>query len=167
MVKTSRQGAAGALLDEYERAIHDLQYSLNDITDEELLTIADSKTNDPNCKSIQTILSHIVRSGYAYAGYVRHLQGNEIDVPGALFHSSVATYREDLNLVFTFTEETFKSVEDNQLEQSDNSKKITTSWGQSYDIEQITEHAIVHILRHRRQIEKFKLLLRDISNTNM
>ena len=32
--------------------------------------------------------------------------------------------------------------------------------GQVYNIEQIAEHAIVHILRHRRQIEKFKLALR-------
>ena len=31
-----------------------------------------------------------------------------------------------------------------------------TKWG-LYDIEMMFEHAIVHILRHRRQIEKFLL----------
>lgn len=41
-------------------------------------------------------------------------------------------------------------------------KKIFTSWNQVYDIEQVTEHAIVHILRHRRQIEKFKIILRGL-----
>ena len=46
-----------------------------------------------------------------------------------------------------------------ELEQPDNSLKIKSGWGQSYDIEQMTEHAIVHVLRHRRQIEKFKQLL--------
>jgi len=28
-------------------------------------------------------------------------------------------------------------------------------WGVTYDAEQMLEHAIVHILRHRRQIEIF------------
>ena len=46
------------------------------------------------------------------------------------------------------------------LEENDNQKKILTSWGQLYDIEQLFEHAIVHILRHRRQIERFLIKLR-------
>jgi hypothetical protein len=33
--------------------------------------------------------------------------------------------------------------------------EIKVTWGSVYDIEQIIEHAIVHILRHRRQVEKF------------
>jgi hypothetical protein len=32
---------------------------------------------------------------------------------------------------------------------------IRSSWGVVYDLEQLLEHAIVHVLRHRRQIEKF------------
>ena len=43
------------------------------------------------------------------------------------------------------------------LEESDNVKKLTTRWGQMYNIEQLLEHAIVHVLRHRRQIERFLL----------
>ena len=31
---------------------------------------------------------------------------------------------------------------------------IDSSWGVRYDLEQLLEHAIVHILRHRRQIER-------------
>lgn len=52
MNKTFRQGAVGALLDEYEKVIVELQQVLNDITDEELLKVADSKTTDHNCKLI-------------------------------------------------------------------------------------------------------------------
>jgi hypothetical protein len=33
--------------------------------------------------------------------------------------------------------------------------RIDSRWGQKYDIEQLLEHAIVHILRHRRQLDKF------------
>lgn len=35
-----------------------------------------------------------------------------------------------------------------------------TSWGVSYDLEQMLEHAIVYVLRRRLQIEKFIALLR-------
>ena len=34
--------------------------------------------------------------------------------------------------------------------------KIDTKWGMTYNLEQLLEHAIVHILRHRRQIERLK-----------
>jgi hypothetical protein len=33
--------------------------------------------------------------------------------------------------------------------------RINSRWGVQYDMEQMLEHAIVHILRHRRQIERF------------
>ena len=160
MIKTLRAGATGALLDEYEKAISELQQVINDVSNEELVKIVDSKTMDANCKSIQTILSHVIRSGYAYAIYIQNLKEHKIDHPKGSFHLSVKDYQKDLDDVFSFTIDTFKNISDIEVDQFDNSKKIITSWGQVYNIEQIAEHAIVHILRHRRQIEKFKLALR-------
>jgi prefoldin subunit 5 len=160
MTKTYRQGAVGALLDEYERAIADLQQAIAEISDNDLIAIIDDKTTDSNCKSVQTILAHVVSSGFAYATDIRHFLGEKVDYPDDLFRLTVSDYHKDLNSFFAFTIETFKNIRDNQLEQFDNNKKIITSWGQVYDIEQITEHAIVHILRHRRQIEKFKIKLK-------
>ena len=58
MTKIYRQGAVGALLHEYERAILELQKIIKGISDKELITVIDSKTTDLNCKSIQAILSH-------------------------------------------------------------------------------------------------------------
>jgi len=160
MTKIYRQGAIGALLDEYERAIDDLQQVITDISDVELATIVDNKTNDARCKSVQTILSHVVSAGRGYAVYIRQLKGQKIDYPGNIFHQAVNDYKKDLDQLFIFTVDTFKDINENDLEQFDNDKKIKAFWGQVYDIEQITEHAIVHILRHRRQIEKFKIVLR-------
>ncbi|MDF2478781.1 MAG: hypothetical protein K0S24_4264 [Sphingobacterium sp.] len=161
MTKTYRQGAVGALLDEYERAINDLQKTIANISDNELITIVDDKTTDTNCKSVQTILAHVVSAGFAYAIDIRHLFGEKENYPDDLLRLTVNDYHKDLNSVIIFTAETFKNIQDNQLEQFDNNKKINTSWGQVYDIEQITEHAIVHVLRHRRQIEKFKIKLSE------
>ena len=42
-----------------------------------------------------------------------------------------------------------------KLKEHDSTKKITTRWGQIYDTDQLMEHAICHILRHRRQIQGF------------
>ncbi len=109
---------------------------------------------DENCKSIHTILSHVVSSGYGYATSIHNLKGHNIQRPDKTFHLTIKEYLADLTNVFIFTENILLNFTDSELEQNDNSLKIKTVWGQLYDIEQLTEHAIVHILRHKRQIEK-------------
>jgi hypothetical protein len=156
MTKMYRQGAVGALLDIYEQAISDLKKAIEDIPDNALTIITDSQTTDENCKSIQAILSHVVSSGYGYATSIHNLKENNIPRPGKTFHVTIKEYIQDLTNVFAYTENIFKEIKDNELEQFDNSLKIKTGWGQWYDIEQMTEHAIVHILRHKRQIDKIK-----------
>ena len=64
-----------------------------------------------------------------------------------------------IQVFFNCSMKDFSEINDDELEQFDDALKIKTGWGQLYDIEQLTEHAIVHILRHRRQIEKFKIIL--------
>ncbi len=155
MNKTYRQGAVGALLDIYEKTIFDLKEVFQVIPDNSLTVITDPHTTDENCKSIQTILSHVVHAGFGYATSIHNLKGLNIKRPDKTFHLTMKEYSEDLDNVFIYTENVFKEIKDNELEEYDNSKKIKTNWGQYYDIEQITEHAIVHILRHKRQIEKF------------
>ena len=159
MAKIYREGAIGALLDEYERVIAHLKKVVEDIPDDALTIIVDPKTIDENCRSVQTILSHVVNSGYGYATSINNLKGPEMVRPGKIFHLTIKEYLDDLSSVFSFTENIFSKIKDNELEQFDDALKIKAGWGQVYDIEQLTEHAIVHILRHRRQIEKFKIIL--------
>ncbi|MDQ6531155.1 DinB family protein [Flavobacterium sp. LHD-85] len=152
MSKTYRKGAIGALLDEYERAILDLSKTISSFNDTAITTTI-------NDVSVQSILAHVVRSGYAYALYIQKLSGEQNSIPDLVYRKTVSEYQNDLTAFFIFTENVLKNFSDNQLEECNNEKKITTSWGQVYDIEQMMEHAIVHILRHRRQIEKFKIEL--------
>lgn len=151
-----REGAVGALLDIYDQAISDLKKMIEDIPENALTIIIDPKTTDEDCRSIQAILSHVVHSAYGYATNIHNLKGYNIKRPDRTFHLTIQEYTEDLTNVFIYTENIFKEIKDNELEQFDNSLKIKTSWGQFYDIEQMTEHAIVHILRHKRQIDKIK-----------
>lgn len=156
MNKAYRQGAVGALLDIYEQAIADLKKIIEEIPDHALTIITDPNTTDENCKSIQSILSHVVNSGYGYATNIDNLKGHNSKRPAKVFHVTISEYMNDLNNVFAFTNNVFKEIKDDELEQFDHSLKIKTGWGQWYDIEQLTEHAIVHILRHKRQIEKIR-----------
>jgi uncharacterized damage-inducible protein DinB len=144
----SRQGAIGALLDLYEQAISNLNKTIENIPDH--------RTTDENCRSIQTILSHVVHSGYGYATYIHNSKGYTVKRPEKTFHTSIMKYSEDLVNVFSYTENIFKEINDDELEQTDDSLKIKSGWGQLYDIEQMMEHAIVHVLRHNRQIERIK-----------
>ncbi|URC14885.1 DinB family protein [Flavobacterium sp. B183] len=152
----NRQGAVGALLDIYEQAILDFKNVITSIPDNVLTTIIDEKTTSEDCKSIQAILSHVVSSGYSYAISIHNLKGHNMQRPDKIFHVTIAEYLKDLTNVFIFTESIFREIKDDELEQFDDSLKIKTGWGQLYDIEQLTEHAIVHVLRHKRQIEKIK-----------
>lgn len=152
MQKTYRQGAIGALLDEYERAIIDLQQVISHVSNTQLTTIADHTTTDPDCVSIQTVLHHVVNSGFGYATYIQKLKNPDVIRPKTNLRPSTTDYYNDLNQMFAFTLDTFANMSDEEAEKSE---KIHSPWGIIYDIEQLMEHAIVHILRHRRQIEKF------------
>lgn len=159
MSKFRNNGAIGAILDEYEKAIKELDIAISDITDDELIKIVDNKTNNSDCKSIQTILTHLIRAGYIYVVEVRKLLGEEIEYTERKTFESMHEYQSELKKLFEYNEKLFTDYPNIKLEETDNKKKILTKWNQQYDVEQLFEHAIVHILKHRRQIEKFKQIM--------
>ena len=124
-----------------------------------MITIVDEKTEDSDCKSIQTVLSHIVRAGYCYIIEIRKSLGEQIDFVEKRTLNNVAEYQNELKKMFKYTEKLFEDYPNLRLEETDREKKILVKWGQQYDVEQLLEHAIVHILRHRRQIERFLIKL--------
>ncbi|MFK8161227.1 MAG: hypothetical protein AB8H12_02085 [Lewinella sp.] len=72
-------GAKSALTDEYARAIAELKAVIHGISDEALCEIVDFETKDEDCRSIQTILTHVIRAGYGYAIAVRKWKGEVLD----------------------------------------------------------------------------------------
>ena len=155
-MKTYRtNGAIGALLDEYEKALNELIAVIDGISERLLVTVVDHNAADEDCRSIQTILSHVVQSGYTYVIEVRKWLGEDHAYREKVTLSAVAEYQSALKDMFQFNEDLFKDYPDITLETFDINQKITVRWGQLYDVEQLYEHAIVHILRHRRQIERF------------
>lgn len=153
-------GAIGALLDEYEKAVIELQLVINDITPTELTTIVDPDTDDSDCRSIQTILNHVIGAGYGYVKSIRNWLGEDNKWQKQTSLETVQAYQTELKNMFAYNEQFFIDYPNIEIEEYNAEKKILVSWGQLYDIEQLFEHAILHVLRHRRQIERFLIKLR-------
>jgi len=151
--------AIGAILDEYERAVDELKQEIADVPEPWLVYIVDPFTDDECCRSIQTVLSHVVSAGFNYAVEIYTFLGHQESFRKPVFLDSAEAYSQALTEMFKFTEGLFERYPNIKLEEHDNSKKITVRWNQQYDVEQMMEHAIVHVLRHRRQVERFKLIL--------
>jgi len=157
MPKTYREGSIGALMDEYERAAKDLQKLLRTIDDETYTRILDTKTKDKDCRSIENIMNHVVRAGYGYSNYIRKQFGEEFIERKMTYEVGTPKLAiAELNNALKYTEENLSNKWKMSWRKIQ-SNIIHTNWGQDFDMDQLLEHAIVHILRHRRQIEKLLL----------
>lgn len=159
MKQFRNNGAVGALLDEYEKAITELLDVISDISSVQLVKIIDTNTEDEDCKSIQTRLTHVVSAGYNYVIIIRKWLGETIDYKDKVLLNSIDEYSISFNDMFLFNVKLFNNYPNIQLYETNSNKKIKTRWQQSYDVDQLFEHAILHVLRHRRQIERFKVQL--------
>jgi len=148
-------GTIKALLDEYKKAVNELIIVIKPLNSKEILTIRDDKTTNENCRSIQTILTHVVYAGYGYTNFIDNHLGNKSQRRLKKFFETANEYTGELNGMFEDCENFFIAHPNIELEEYDPAKKILTHWGQVYDIDQIMEHAIVHVLKHRRQIQRF------------
>lgn len=150
MKRTYRKGAIGALTDEYEKVLNELKDLLLQIPDAEFQKVYNEKTA-VDFQSIRNIVLHMINSGYGYANYIRKRFGNDYVVPKIEIEKTKQGISE-LEKMFDYTVETFEDKWHLKYRELMNIV-IKTSWT-TYDLEAITEHAIVHILRHRLQVEK-------------
>jgi hypothetical protein len=137
-----RTGALGALMDEYERALGELAGVLGPLSQYEFDGLRDAATADPDCRSIRSVLGHVVHSGLRYTDRMREAIGM-IGVPAAAPPGTPRESIERIALLAETTEATFDGMWGMDPESLDDFRNL----------EQVFEHAIVHILRHRRQIE--------------
>ena len=153
MNKTYRKGAVGALMDEYERAAAEFRRLIGSLTDEQYTRIVDLQTADENCRSVQAIMSHVVAAGYGYANYIR----DAFSMTTETWEKRPLAHAESLEKYDSMLEYTVATLDDKweMPEDEITAVSMTVHWGPTYDLEQLLEHAIVHILRHRRQIEKW------------
>ena len=147
-------------MDEYERATNQLENVVKAITQDDFINIVDRDTKDPDCRSIKTIMNHVVRSGYGYSNYIRKQFSDEwIEKKEDYELNTPEDACNELDNMLTYTVTTLKNKWNFTFDEAV-TNIIKTEWGQEYDFEQLLEHAIVHILRHRRQIERFLIKIK-------
>lgn len=154
------QGSLGAILDEYKKVSEEYINVLQKISLEDFMRIVDNKTDDEDCRSIQTITRHVISSGYGYANYILTALNIPTDSPNVnemkIEKSNDVAF--ELRKMIEYNIKYLYELNRGKIEEDIFSVKFVTRWGEEFNFEQILEHAVVHILRHRRQIEKFIIL---------
>jgi uncharacterized damage-inducible protein DinB len=151
MARIYRKGGLGAMQDEYEHAAADFFKLLESI--DGAAYIAEHPEESESLRSIEKIMSHVVRSAFGYINKIRKTIGIEVTIQAPKETLGKANAIAALHKALEYTASSFEdkwSMPDEELD----TIKMSTPWGVEYSIEQMMEHAIVHILRHRRQIER-------------
>ncbi len=98
-------------------------------------------------------MSHVVGAAYGYADYIREQFSIASTRPQKKLLSRQESL-EQLDAALRYTAQTLEGRWEMRYEEI-LSMVINSRWGVVYNLETLLEHAIVHVLRHRRQIEKF------------
>jgi uncharacterized damage-inducible protein DinB len=147
-------GAFGALMDEYARAAEDFCSTVEALPLDRFLHRRES--TDPEMVSLQSICAHAVGAAYGYALYIRKARGlppRERPPLDELLVQAPAEVRPRLAAALRLTEESVDGLTD--TDEVLVPLRFQVRWGPIYDPEMMLEHAIVHLLRHRRQITRW------------
>ena len=152
-------GFIGAMLDEYQKAIEEYKEVLRTLSPQQFTAEANTNKADKHCLSVQSVTNHILLSGYGYLymiakqfGDLPYERKKQVDV------SSIETACAELDALLQHSEERL-SPKVNITDEEIINNIIKSPWGQTFDMDQLLEHAVMHIIRHRRQIEIFKTRL--------
>lgn len=144
------KGPLGALMDEYERAMEEYIPRITNLDPSIYEVILNPDSEDP--VAAKGIAFHTLFAGYAYANAIRRKFGIEITSPEK-FYPDQSEFPAVMRAMFDYTEASLDgrwSLTDEEI----TATNIPVRWSDHYDLEVLLEHAIVHILRHRRQVER-------------
>lgn len=156
LTSPGRSGPFGALMDEYARAADDF-CRLVESMDAALFAHDVRPGNEDETATPRAVCLHVVGAAHRYAHYIRKARGvsfverYEAD-PATL--TRPADTRPRLTEAIRLTEETVLPLHgfDDAAVQA---ISFVVRWGPRYDPEMILEHAVCHLMRHRRQLERW------------
>ena len=148
-------GPFGALLDEYARAAEDFCHVVEGF---DLGRFdAERPSDNPNTVSPRAICLHVIGGAHRYAHYIRKASGVDFveryEADPAQLHAP-QDVRRLLTEGILLTEKTVEPLL-NATDEEIQALAFTVRWGPRYDPEMILEHAVCHLLRHRRQLERW------------
>ena len=119
--------------------------------------VAERPSTDPNTVSPQSICAHVCGAAYRYAHYIRKARAVDFVErynvkPGEV--GSPTVVRGLLTDAIRLTEVTVEPLL-SATEEQIQALSFNVRWGPRYDPEMMLEHAVCHVLRHRRQLERW------------
>jgi hypothetical protein len=150
-----RSGPFGALIDECARAAEDFCRVVESF--DRARFDAERPSDNPNTVSARAICLHVIGAAHRYAHYIRKARGVDFieryEADPARLHAP-RDVRALLREGIVLTEETVEPLL-TATDQEIQALSFTVRWGPRYDPEMILEHAVCHLLRHRRQLERW------------
>ena len=119
--------------------------------------VAERGSSDLNTISPRAICLHVCGAAHRYAHYIRKARGVEFVEryePDPSRLGSPQDVRGQLAEAILFTEATVEPLL-RASEEEIQAISFTVRWGPRYDPEMLMEHAVCHLLRHRRQLERW------------
>lgn len=151
-----RPGMFGALMDEYARAADGYCRAIEGVTAEAFGR--EFASEDPDTVSLRAVARHTVAAARGYADYILRARGMTADAKAAMGPVAVeapADVRPQLVQALRYTEKALEGMHELQWKEVA-ALTFQVRWGPVYDPESMLEHAIVHLLRHRRQVERWE-----------
>jgi uncharacterized damage-inducible protein DinB len=156
IVSPGLAGAFGALMDEYARAAAELCKVVEAVPPARFAAVVDPGGEFP---TVRSICAHVLQAAYRHAAYIRRALGI---APGERPHgkdlepASPELLRPLLAAAMRYTEATVAGLQGDPAFAAQEVSTILfpVKWGPVYDPEGMLEHGIVHLLRHRRQIQR-------------
>jgi len=158
LANSGATGAMGALMDEYARAAELLCAYVETI--DQATFEAERESADPWTVSPRAICAHVRRAAHGYANDIRKARGlphepRGPNLPGGeLVVDAPAALRPALVEALRYTEGALEGLYD-AGEEEVAAIMFAVPWGPTFDPDMLLEHAIVHLLRHRRQLERW------------
>ncbi len=109
-------------------------------------------TDDPSYVSPEHLVGHVLRCARSYLTWIGECVGRAVvDVDADHDSGSVARKgRAFMGEVLAAWRRHLAALEDRELAPA----VFKSRWGEDYNIEQMLEHAVVHPMRHRIQLER-------------
>lgn len=145
-----RPGPLGALVDESGRAAMEFSRLLMDLDDAALDRV---RTAQGELRTVRAVVEHVLMAAGIYRNLQRKAFGMATEAMGTAPGDGQALRRE----LESLAAQAWELLEDKAHWDDDQVCAVVmdASWGQRFDLEQLLEHALAHVLRHRRQVERW------------